>query len=138
MLPQFFFTRKAPFIWGNKLTLANFFLHNRWLWWLRHLEGLCFSDIPNRVGGTKTDVQLSLQFATEYFTLFHIITSSIFSQISKLNFDYCWCIDMYYYFIFLIKMSLPISGIVGCYLKFFFLNHQLLGGGEETIKKNVT
>ena len=31
---------KTPYVWSNKFTPAKKILHNRWLWWLRHLEGL--------------------------------------------------------------------------------------------------
>ena len=31
---------KTPYVWSNKFTPAKETLHNRWLWWLRHLEGL--------------------------------------------------------------------------------------------------
>jgi hypothetical protein len=31
---------KTPYVWGNKFTPTEEILHNRWLWWLRHLEGL--------------------------------------------------------------------------------------------------
>ena len=31
---------KTPYVWSNKFTPAKKILHNCWLWWLRHLEGL--------------------------------------------------------------------------------------------------
>ena len=31
---------KTPYVLSNKFTPAKKILHNRWLWWLRHLEGL--------------------------------------------------------------------------------------------------
>ena len=30
----------TPFFWSNNFTPAKKTLHDRWLWWLRHLEGL--------------------------------------------------------------------------------------------------
>ena len=44
---------------------------------------------------------LLLQFLMKYFSLFYIITSPIISQISKLNFNYCWWFDIFYYPTFL-------------------------------------
>ena len=41
----------------------------------------------------------------KYFTLLHFVTDSIFSQISRLNFDYCSCLDMFYYPTFLIHQN---------------------------------
>ena len=89
---------------------------------------LCYSDIPNRVADTKTDVQLLLQFVTKYFTLFHIVTSSISSQISELNFDYCYCFDMFYYPTFLIHQNVLTD--LRYRLVLFKIYH--LGGGEKT------
>ena len=74
----------------------------------------CFSDIPDHVADTMTDIHLLLQFVTKYFILFLIRTHSIFSQISKLNFDYCWFITPPFLYT---KMSVGISGIGGCYSK---------------------
>ena len=34
------FTTQAMYVWINKFTPAKNILHNCWLWWLRHLEGL--------------------------------------------------------------------------------------------------
>ena len=31
---------KTSYVWSNKSTPAKKILHNRWLWWSRHLEGL--------------------------------------------------------------------------------------------------
>ena len=70
---------------------------------------LCYSEIPNREADTKTDIELYIQFETKDFTLFHIVASSIFSQISKLNFDYCCNFDMFYYSTFLIHRNGPMD-----------------------------
>ena len=32
--------KKTPYVWSNKFTPPKKILHNRWLWCLRHLEGL--------------------------------------------------------------------------------------------------
>ena len=56
----------------------------------------CYGGIPNHVIDTKTGIQLLLLFVMKYITLFLIVTWLIFSQISKLNLDYCWCLDMFY------------------------------------------
>ena len=56
---------------------------------------------------------LLLQCVIQYFTLFHIVTTSIFSQISKLIFYYWWWFNIFYYPTFL--MSFWISGIGGRY-----------------------
>ena len=66
---------------------------------------LSYSDIPNHVSDKKTDIQLLLKFVTKCFILFLIVTSSIFSQISKLNFDYGWCFDMFHYPTFLVHQN---------------------------------
>ena len=31
---------KISYVWSNKFTPARKILHNHWLWWLSHLEGL--------------------------------------------------------------------------------------------------
>ena len=57
----------------------------------------CYTDIPNLVADTKTDIQ---QFLTEHLTLYSSLSRILFfslSQIRKLNFDSCWCSDMFYY-----------------------------------------
>ena len=66
---------------------------------------LCYSDIQNRVADTNFFTIIIITVCNEIFALFHIVTSSIFSQIRKLNFDYCWCIDMFYYPTFLIHRN---------------------------------
>ena len=61
------------------------------------------------------------------FTLFHIVIRSIFSQIKKLNFVYCWCFDMFYYPTFFIHQNLPTDLTcmwVQFKLKHFVLNHE--------------
>ena len=62
-----------------------------------HKIDQCHSDIPNRVANSKTDIKLVLLSVIKYLTVFNIVTRSIFSQIKKLNFVYCWCFDMFYY-----------------------------------------
>ena len=45
---------------------------------LSNIFVLYYSDIPNRVTRTKTDMQLSFQFSTKYLTLLLIVTQYIF------------------------------------------------------------
>ena len=42
----------------------------------------------------------------EIFTLFHLVANSNFIQISRLNLDYCWCFDLFYYPTFLIHQNI--------------------------------
>ena len=73
----------------------------------------------------------------KYFTLLHFVTDSIFSQISRLNFDYCSCLDIFYYPTFLIhqnfRMDLRYMG-VHPKMKHLVWNHQKNGWrGRNTI-----
>ena len=45
---------KTPCVWSNKLTQAKKVLHNRWLWWLRHLEGHPLTLGPKTTNGPAT------------------------------------------------------------------------------------
>ena len=67
---------------------------------------LWYSDIPNHVTRMRTDIQLSFQFSKKYCTLFHIITHLTFSLIRKLNFDSCWCFDIFYHPTFFIHQNI--------------------------------
>ena len=91
-------------------------------------QTVCHSDIPNRVADSKTDILQTdiLQSVIQYLTLFHIVTRSIFSQIKKLNFVYCWCFDMFYYTTFFIHQNFRTDLTcmwVQFKLKYFVLNH---------------
>ena len=55
--------------------------------------------------GQRQTYNCHSSFEKKYFTLFHIITPFIFSQIRKLNFDSCWCFDMFYYPTFFIHQN---------------------------------
>ena len=51
-----------------------------------------------------------------------MVTRSILSQFKKLNFDNCWCFDMFYYPTFLYtKISVRISLICGCHWSWHIL-----------------
>ena len=62
---------------------------------------LFYCDILNCVAKLNLSHLYFLQFVMEIFTLFHIVVTSNFTQISRLNFDYCWCFDLFYYPTFL-------------------------------------
>ena len=67
-----------------------------------------------------------LQSVIKYLILLHIVTRSIFSQIKKLNFVYCWCFDMFYYPTFFIHQNFRTDLTcmwVQFKLKHFVLNH---------------
>ena len=86
------------------------------LWWCGITFSLWYSDIPNLVTQTKTDIQPSFQFWNKYLTLIHIITHLFFSLIRKPNFDYCWCFVMIYYPNFFIHNNVRIYTIHYIYI----------------------
>ena len=67
---------------------------------------LVLNYVPKCVPSTKTDKQLFLWFVMKFFTLFHIITSSISSQIIFITQPFSYT-----------RMSVQISGVGRCYLK---------------------
>ena len=78
----------------------------------------CLQNSPGYTGSVK------------YFTLFHIVTRSIFSQMKKLNFVYCWCFDIFYYPTFFMHQNFntDLTCLWGQFkLKHFVLNHQKNG-----------
>ena len=91
---------------------------------------LCYSDIPNGVKRAICNITITQEKTFLQKMLFHIVTRSIFSQIKKLNFVYCWCFDMFYYPTFLIHQNFRMDLTcmwVQFKLKHFVLNHQKNG-----------
>ena len=91
--------------------------------------------ILNSVADSKTVIQFILQLVIKYFTLFHIVTRSIFSQIKKLNFENCWCLDICYYPTFFIHQNFRTDLTymwVPLKLTHFVLNHQKNGRRGRT------
>ena len=62
------------------------------------------------------------------------VTSLIFSQISKLTFDYCWCSDMFYYPTFLIHQNicteLRYCWVLFKIIHFVQIHSKMVEGGE--------
>ena len=71
------------------------------------LNGKCFWNMSQWYSKPccRHEDQLLLQFGMRYFTLLVIVTSSFFSQNTKLNFDYLWCFDIFHYPIIFIHKS---------------------------------